>query len=163
MPTPNYFFNTPSSVVALETIENAHPSFSQTYRVVRNGFTGLDENGVSRTYTYYPCNIQQATSSDDLDYTLQVTFGDLGEIIPNEIDRVFKDGTGGVRPTVKYRVYLSDGVTHTLEYSGDELEIKGIACNKDGSTFEASPVTTNTTSIGVRYTVAQFEGLRGFT
>lgn len=165
MPTPDYFLNTRSSIVALETLEISHPSFSQVYRIVRNhsdGITATTEESVSRTFFYYPCNITRSTASDDLDYTLQVTFGDLGTILPQELDRVFSDGLIETKPIVKYREFQSDGSTHSLMYYGEPLQIASIAFNQDGCTFEAMNTLTNSTSIGMRYTTDTFPPLRGF-
>ncbi len=177
MPVPDFFFNTPSSSVAIETLEISHNAFSQVYRIVRNHTGGTlgyitaptEEIGnPTQTFYYYPCNIQMASSEDDLDYTLKVTFGDLGEIIPSELDRVFANGSIKTKPSVKYRVYQwnnGDGSTlllSQLKFYGDPMEIKGISFNQDGCTFEASPNLTNSNSIGMKYTTDVFEGLRGF-
>jgi hypothetical protein len=93
-----YFLNSPSNVVRLETIEISHPNFTQTYRIVRNAINGLaafDETGLSHNYDYYPCQIKATSAKDDLDQELEITFGDLGDILPKELDAVFNAGLLG--------------------------------------------------------------------
>jgi hypothetical protein len=168
MPIPNFFFNTTSDIFAVETLEISHPSFSQTYRIVRNvvgGWTAkTEESGTpTRTFTYYPCEITYPSSSDDLDFIIRISFGDLGEIIPDELDRVFSDGLIAVKPQLKYRIYQSDNTDAPIFYDVNPLEISGLSFNSKGVTFEASPPGRNYTSIGMRYTVDNFPSLGGFS
>lgn len=167
MPIPTFFLNTTSDIVAVETLEISHPSFSQIYRIVRNVVAGwtakTEEAGTpTRTFTYYPCEIAYPSSSDDLEFSLKVTFGDLGEIIPFELDRVISDGLITTKPSLKYRVYQSDNTNAPIWFDVNPLEISGMAFNSKGVTFEASPPVTNYTSIGIRYTVDNFPSLGGF-
>jgi hypothetical protein len=169
----DYFLNTPSSTVMLETIEISHPSFSTVYRLVRNHASGItavteEAGNPTRTFEYYPFNIEISTSTDDLDYTLKITLGDLGELLPAELDNVFSAGTINTQPTLIYRAYQWTKTTaspiplaNQIIY-GEPLEIKALAFNREGCAFEASPVLTNSTSVGIRYTADVFEGLRGF-
>jgi hypothetical protein len=93
-----YFLNSPSNVVRLETIEISHPNFSQIYRIVRNAINGVlayNELGLGYNYAYYPCQIKATSAKDDLDQELEITFGDLGDILPKELDAVFNAGLLG--------------------------------------------------------------------
>jgi Domain of unknown function (DUF1833) len=87
----SFFLNSSSSVVQLETVDIYHPNFSKRYRVVRNALNGLTatlEDSSVGIFEYYPLKIVPTGSSDDLDQTLSIQFGDLGSILPMEIDRV---------------------------------------------------------------------------
>lgn len=86
-----FFLNSKSSVAQFETLEISHPYFSQTYWVVRNKTTGLTatlEDARVITFDYYPLRIQFLGTRDTLDWGIKVNLGDLGEVIPQEIDNV---------------------------------------------------------------------------
>lgn len=88
-----FFLNSNTNVVQLDLVEIFHPSFSKTYRLVRNSVAGITvtlEDASVKTFDYYPLRLVPAGSKTDLDQTLEVTFGDLGQIIPQEIDRIIK-------------------------------------------------------------------------
>lgn len=94
MPTSysQFFLNSGSNIVQLETIEIYHPYFSKTYFIVRNAISGMTatlEGALgSQAFIYYPMKITPNGAYNDMDQTLQVAFGDLGQIIPNELDRL---------------------------------------------------------------------------
>jgi hypothetical protein len=86
-----FFLNTSSRVVQLELIDIFHPNFSQRYRIVRNAINGVTvtlEDTTVGVFVYYPVKITPTGSSNDLDQTLQLVFGDLGQILPLEVDRL---------------------------------------------------------------------------
>lgn len=87
-----FFLSSPPSVVQLETLEISHPQFTKTYRIVRNakdGITATLEDGATQaTFDYLPCRIEPLGARANLDFGLRVDLGDLGEIIPQEIDRI---------------------------------------------------------------------------
>lgn len=161
-----FFFNTPRSVAQLQLLEISHPSFSQTYYVVRNarlGLTGVvHEDTTVHNYVYVPMRINQSDSRDDLDTGINVQFGDLGETLPNELDRVFNDSSYDTAPTVKYRVYRSDDLTQPL-YGPLTLQIRSISQDENGASFEAKAPRLNFNRTGKIYTIADFPMLRGFT
>lgn len=161
----NYFLNSKSSVAQLETVEISHPAFSKVYRIVRNSAAGLDailENGASAHFDYYPIKLVPQHARDDLDHSISVTFGDLGEILPLELDRVMNYPAGmSTKPVVKYRVYRSDDLSSPL-YGPLILEVEAFTFNKEGSTFEAKAPSINLTRTGELYSLTRFPGLRGF-
>lgn len=161
----NYFLNSKSSVAQLETIEISHPAFSQTYRIVRNAAAGVAvtlENGSSATFDYYPMKLSPQHARDDLDHSISVTFGDLGEILPLELDRVMNYPAGmDIKPVVKYRVYRSDDLSSPL-YGPLVLEVEAFTFNKEGSTFEAKAPSINLTRTGEVYSLTRFPALKGF-
>ena len=96
MPSPysDFFLNAASNIIQFETVEIAHPNFSTVYRIVRNNVAGLTatlEDSSTGVFTYYPLKITPSGSYNDMDQTLQVSFGDLGQILPQELDRLIAD------------------------------------------------------------------------
>lgn len=161
----DFFLNAPSHVAQLETFEISHPGFSKTYRVVRNAVKGLTatlETGGAAVFEYYPMKVSPQSSRDDLDYELSLTFGDLGEILPQELDNVMNYSNGlNIRPTVKYRVYRSDDLRAPL-YGPITLEVEAFTFNKDGASFDAKAVGINVTRTGEVFSLSRFPALRGF-
>lgn len=159
-----FFLSSSASIVPLETLEISHPSFSKTYWIVRNAINGLTatlETGASATFVYYPLSIKQTGASDDLDQKLQIQLGDLGEIVPMEIDNVVTAGTFGTKPTLIYRSFRSDDLTAPMD--GPYLyEITSIGTKKDAAAFSAQAPSLNTTRTGEFYTTDRFPMLAAF-
>lgn len=161
----DFFLNSKSSVVQLELLEISHPNFSKTYRVVRNAVNGVTvthETAAVFDYEYYPLKIKPQGARDDLDHFIEVSFGDLGEILPLELDNIMK-APGGmqIKPTVKYRVYRSDQLTAPL-YGPLLLEVSSLSFDEQGCTFEAKAPALNLTRTGQIYSISRFPPLRGF-
>lgn len=159
-----FFLNTPARVVQLELLEIFHPSFSKIYRIVRNdrkGITVTLETGEVVAFQYYPLKITKSNTDDTLDQIFQIAIGDLGELIPNEIDRVLEAGTSNIKPTLFYRVYRSDDLTVPL-LGPLRLEIIELPMSRDGSSFAAQAPSVNRNQTGEIYDLTRFPGLRGF-
>jgi hypothetical protein len=159
-----FFLSSASSVVQLETFELSHSSFTETYRFVRNaigGVTVIDENSVSKVFEYYPAKITPLGSSGTLDQSINISLGDLGEIIPLELDAVSAAGTWGEKPKVIYRTYRSDNLAVPL-FGPIELEVSKFSFNKKGSSFDASARSFNNLSTGIIFDYTNFPGLRGY-
>lgn len=165
MSTPaEFFLGSNRSVVQLETLEITHPSFSKAYRVVRNarkGITAKIESGSSVSFDYLPMKVTNSGARDDLDNGIQVSIGDLGQTIPKELDRVFNDNAFAVLPICTYRSYRSDDLTHIL-IGPYKFEIKAIAQDQQGATFEAKAPGLNQSKTGELYRIDRFAMLRGF-
>lgn len=99
-------------------------------------------------------------SRADLDYGIGVDLGDLGELIPDEIDLARAAGTLGIKPTVISRVYRSDDLTSPM-FGPVRLEAKDISMTRLGATFEAGAPSLNLTRTGERQTTDRFVMLRG--
>ena len=159
-----FFLNSPSSIVQLETIEISHPSFSKIYRVVRNAIQGIVatlEDTTNATFDYYPLRLTPTKSSDDLDQAIKVELGDLGEIIPQEIDLVAIASTYGTKPVFKYRTYRSDDLSSPL-FGPLNLVINNLSFAKEGASFNAEAPKININSTGELYTINRFPMLKGF-
>lgn len=157
-----FFLNGKRSTIQYETLQIVHPSFSKVYYLVRAGrdLTATLETGQVITFQRIPMRIRRLTSRADLDYGIGVDLGDLGELIPDEIDRARADGTLGIKPTVISRVYRSDDLSSPM-FGPLTLEAKNISLTRQGSTFEASAPSLNLTKTGERQTTDRFSTLRG--
>lgn len=159
-----FFLNTPSSVVQLELLEISHPSFTKVYRIVRNAINGVTvtlEDSSVHTFDYYPLQITPTTASDDLDQALKIDLGDLGQVLPTELDAVAAAANFKVKPTCKYRAYRSDDLTAPL-LGPLSFVISEISFTKQGASFNAGAPKLNISSTGEIYSMDRFPGLRGF-
>lgn len=159
-----FFLKSSSKIVQLELIEMSHPSWSKIYRVVRNSVSGVTvklEDGSPAFFEYYPVDIKFDGMRDDLEQTYNITFGDLGEIMPLELDRMLNSDTMHTKPKCIYRVYRSDDLTSPM-YSSLNLEIQNFAFNQDGVTFQAIAPQLNVTQTGSEYTTDRFPTLQGY-
>lgn len=159
-----FFLKSKSSVVQLETLEISHPDFTKVYRVVRNAVQGVTvtlENNSSATFDYYPLAIENAGVRDDLDQAITINLGDLGEVLPKELDEIASNDGFAIKPTVVYRTYRSDDLTRPL-FGPVLLEVTSFAFNREGSTFEAKAPSLNVNKTGERYKLDRFPMLRGF-
>lgn len=159
-----FFLNSKSSVVQLELIEISHSKFTKTYRVVRNAMQGVTvtlETEAQATFDYYPLRIENNGSRDDLDQSFTITLGDLGEVLPLELDSVASQDGFGEKPRVVYRTYRSDDLTRPL-FGPVILEVESFAFNREGSTFTAKAPSLNINKTGELYLLERFPMLRGF-
>lgn len=160
-----FFLNRSGAVILLECIEFAHPSFSQTYRFVRNatdGVTVTHEDAATFNYEYLPLKIDRGNTSDDLDQTINITLGDLGTIFPAELDRIRNGAYFATKPTLKYRVYRDDDLSAPL-MSIQLLEVGSMVRDGTGAaTFTAQAAQLNSTKTGEIYSIDRFPMVRGF-
>lgn len=159
-----YFLSSKSIVYNYETIEISHPSFTSTKYIVRNNTSGLHatlETGDSVSFQYYPLKIDDSGVRDNLDQSITITFGDLGEVIPTELDAVEAAGTFGTKPICIYRTYRSDDLTAPM-YGPVVLEIVNFGMTREGASFQAQAPSLNINRTGEIYTIDRFSMLRGF-
>lgn len=159
-----FFLNGATAVIQYELIEIYHPSFTQTYRRVRNAVSGVTvtlETAAVETFTYYPMNITPLGTRDDLDQGFRIDLGDIGEILPTELDAVDTANTFGTKPTVTYRTYRSDDLTAPL-FGPINLEVTSFSFNREGASFEAKAPQLNVNKTGEIYKQERFPMLRGF-
>ena len=89
-----FFLSSKSSIVQLELLEISHPNFSEVFRIVRNAVAGVDvvlETGVTETFNYRPLKIKGIGTRDNLDFGLVIDLGDLGEVLPKELDLIVEN------------------------------------------------------------------------
>lgn len=159
-----FFLNSDSSVVPLDTMVISHPSFSKTYYIVRNAINGITatlEDGTTHTFDYYPLSLKQTSASDDLDQQLEIQLGDLGEVVPQEIDRCFNSGTLQTKPTLMFRVFRSDDLSAPVE-GPYRFQISSLGTKKDATGFTAEAPRLNSNRTGEQYSLDRFPMLAGF-
>jgi hypothetical protein len=160
----DFFLNSKSSVVQLELIELSHSDFSKTYRIVRNATNGITvtlEDSSTATFDYYPLRIEADDTRDNLDQSFTITLGDLGEILPVELDAIETNGGFTEKPVMVYRTYRSDDLSAPL-FGPLTLEVESFAFDNKGATFIAKAPSLNINKTGEIYTLERFPMLRGF-
>lgn len=164
---PEFFFCSSRSTSLIEGLEISHPSFSQTRYLVRNPNPWMrvqplgHGGGIVQEYEYLPLRLRPMESRGDLDYGIGVDLGDLGEIIPEELQRVRNAGTQHIRPTVVYRAWRSDRLNEPM-MGPIRLQVDQITRTREGATFDAIAPYLNLTRTGEIYTFERFPMLRGF-
>ncbi len=159
----NFFLSGSRASVQLDLIEIYHPNFSKVFRHVRNARKGVTvtlEDSSTGVFTYMPMSVKAKTSKDDLDNAITISFGDLGEVIPKELDRVRNAGGFKIMPTVTYRVYDSANLASPL-YGPVRFVIKTFSFKREGATFEAKAPGLNNSATGILYRLDAFPMLRG--
>lgn len=159
-----FFLKSSSRVVQLELIEMSHPAWSKVYRVVKNAVNGITvtlETGEVAQFEYYPISLKYDGLRDDLEQSYTIQFGDLGQIMPLELDRMLNSDTMQTKPKAIYRVYRSDDLSSPI-LDPQYLEIQNFAFNSDGVTFQAIAPQLNVTQTGSEYTTDRFPMLQAF-
>ena len=95
-----------------------------------------------------------------LDQSFTISLGDLGEILPAELDAVATADGFDEKPVLIYRTYRSDVLTAPLFVI--TLEVESFTFNEQGAVFEAKAPSLNINKTGETYTFARFPMLRGF-
>jgi len=165
-----FFLGTSPDIVQIECLEIFHTDFSEVYRVHRNAGHGtITVTQVfaiflagDYDYTYLPMKITPLGSSTDLDQSIRIQFGDLGEILPQELDNVSAENGFSQKPLVAYRTYRSDDLTQEL-FGPVVMEIQNITFTKEGATFECRPPVANHARSGELYLTERFPMLEAIT
>lgn len=161
----DFFLKSNRSAVQFELLEISHPKFSQTYYICRNhrdGVTVTLEDGVTKQrFDYYPVSMKNDGARDNLDTGIQIVFGDLGTILPQELDKVENADAFLTYPTCIYRTYSSNDLSRPL-VGPFVYEIASISSNQKGATMQAKAPGLNVNRTGELYKVDRFPMLRGF-
>lgn len=161
-----FFLASPPNITQLECVEIFHTNFSQVFRLNRNSLVPITVTQTAGFFTgdfeyiYCPMTVSPLSSSTDLDQTIKITFGDLGEILPAELDLVSAAGGFFRKPIMTYRTYRDDDLTQEL-FGPIILEIQSISFNQDGATLDCKPPVANRARSGEVYTVDRFPMLEG--
>ena len=102
-----FHLDSAASVVMLETLEISHSLWPTPIRIVTNhadGVTVTLENDQTAFFEFAPLLIKRGATSDDLDQSLSITLGDLGEIVPPLIKQI-REANSDEKPQVTYRSY----------------------------------------------------------
>ncbi|MPS30033.1 MAG: DUF1833 domain-containing protein [Alcaligenaceae bacterium] len=158
-----FFLDSSRAVIEIPTLEISHPAFSQVFYLVRRprALVARLETGEEVTFTALGMRLRRGAARADLAYSLGVDLGDLGEIIPAEVDRARAADQMGVRPVVVYRSYRSDDLSAPM-FGPIRLELAQISRTREGSSFDASAPQLNLNRTGEVYSPDRFPMLRGF-
>ena len=155
-----FFLKGRKDVVYVETIEVIHPEFTKSLRVVRNVTTGwsakLNNTDANRVdFIYFPLSIEVGSSKTDLDQSLTITVGDLGEVLPDELNRVLESDKMDVKPIIKMRCYASND-PDTVLFGPITLQIDSFNYNEQGTSFVATAPNLNKARTGEVYSTTRF-------
>lgn len=164
-PWIDFFFGAPLRTAEVRTIEISQPSFSQVWRLqahYREGFWARLESGEMVFFQYVPLLLKPLEDVGTLDFGMSVTVGDLGEILPDEIQRARVAGTLRTSPpTVVYRSYRSDNFGAPM-FGPLTLQARTVTRSVEGAQFDATAPQLNTSKTGMLYRTDLFPMLRGF-
>src|SRR5690606_10491896 len=93
------------SAAMLELIEISHPLWPQPLRYVTYHSASVTvKREVDLVYSYecMPVQINKGANSDDLDQTIKITVGDLGQVVP-QLLKIIRKADNFERPSVVYR------------------------------------------------------------
>lgn len=162
-----YFFASRPAAIKYQLLEITHPNFSGPYRVCRNNAPDFDlsvlhEGGLGPfIYTFLPMQIRTMGSAGNMDQELEITFGDLGELLPQQIEFINNANGMQTKPSIVYREYSSIDLTLPI-FGPFTLNVNAIAFNKTGAVFTAKPQAFNRGRTGEIYDVGRFPMLVGF-
>ncbi len=160
-----FFLASRANVIQLELIEFSHPNFTKTYRIVRNSPDGvtvdLSPSETAVNFDYFPARFQSLGSRDDLDSGLRIDIGDVGEVVPGEINAVAAAGGFRTKPVVRYWAFRSDNLASPI-FGPISLEVPSVSMTEEGASLEARAPAMNATRTGDRYTLDRFPMQRGF-
>lgn len=159
-----FFLDRKVGVYQLECIELYHPSFLETYRVVRNDDRGVYVQHAPDSgqifYEYMPVSIERSGMLGDLDQTLKISISGLGTLLPDEFERVREGQYATIKPTVNFRIYSSTDLTKPMYYLYN-LQLAGVAMDHQAVTFQAESPRLNNAKTGDIYSLDRFSALRG--
>lgn len=165
----DYHLDSASSIALLETIEIKHSLWHEPLRYVTNHSGGIAttlEDDSSALFEYMPLLIKRGNTSDDLDQSLSITVGDLGQVVPPLI-KLIRDADSDEKPEVIYRTYAFDVKTMALVKEKPLDVIKGLnikSMNRDyqATSFEAKTSDKNSVKTGKTYNLEDYPGLKGY-
>lgn len=160
----DFFLKSSRRVQILDLVTISHPNFSKTYRIVRNkiGGVAVTVGGNVVQYDYYPIRLGSKGSKADLDYAVTVQIGDLGELIPQEIDRIDIADGFGTHPVGSFANYRSDNLTKPI-FGPVNLIIENIPMAPgEGCSFDMVAVPLCQNATGEIYSPRRFRMLSGW-
>lgn len=176
-----YYLSSAPSIVEIDCIEIQHFRFNPTvFRITRNAqlheLSTFDDEGQPKRgiivmhegavgpfeYEYVPMKIDRIGSGTDLEQALRITFGDVGEILPAQLELIDNFNANVAKPIVRYRAYRSDDLSTPLTTVPSVLEMKRVTFNRDGCGFEAVAPYLNVARTGQLYNIKDFPTMRAF-
>jgi hypothetical protein len=163
MTLTSFVLEAPRSVAYLDTVVLSHPSWSQEYRVVRNAVAGITatlETAAVVEFQYYPLRVRPPSAQQGLQLDLSVELGDLGEVLPAEVDAMRAAGTLYVRPVLVYRAFRSDDLSGGPIVGPWALEVYSLSAMANGTMLSARTRASSPARTGRLYQTRLFPTLR---
>lgn len=164
----DFHLDSSPSIASLETLEVSHSLWPKPVRIVTNHADGIDamlETGEIVNFEFAPLLINKGMTSDDLDQNLNITLGDLGEIVPPLIKQI-RASESDEHPQVIYRQYAFD--TSAKAFAKPKpidimkgLYVEQMSRDHQATTFDAKTRDKNTVSTGRPYTTVSHPDLKG--
>ena len=160
-----FYLGSSADVAELELFEISHPDMTRVYRFSPQALDGVTvdlsptERGVE--FQFYPAEIKAQAARDDLDAEISIQLGDLGELMPDEVDAIEEAGGMLIKPTLRFWVFRADDLRAPL-VGPIVLEIPTLAHEEMGAAIEARAPRLNANRTGITYKLSQFPMLRGF-
>ncbi len=151
-------------VIGYDTLALSHPGFPQVYYMVRNAnpsLTATLETGETVTFNRVPTELEWKGERDDLDVSLDIRLGDVGEIAAAEIESLRLAGLLLAKPTLTYRSFRSDDLSAPMD-GPISLQVSTPNVTAEGATFTAEVQRLNTSGSGQRFTTARFVMMKAF-
>lgn len=154
-----FFLDSTAGVIALECIEISHPSFSQTFRYVRNDVDGMTAEG--HVFEYQPMSIKRSNVSNDLDQKMSLTIADMEDDLSIAIRSIRDTEYAKIPPSFKFKLFRDDDLTRPM-IELQTLEITSMSKDSSGLvTFDAQAPELNSVRTGLVYSIEDFPLLRG--
>ena len=166
MPTDyDFFLRGDHDSFLVQAVEVTHPAFTKNYYFVKNIAKGArlgHGDGIFQDYQYAPIAIQKSKTSDNLDQSIDINVGDLGETFSQEINNVLEnENYRAIKPIVNYREYNSKDLTSPM-ITIHGLEATEFTLKETGAGFKCRAKQLNITSTGNVFTLDEFLALREF-
>ena len=164
----DFHLDSSPSIASLETLEVTHSLWPTPIRIVTNHEDGVEatlETGETVYFEFAPLLINNGTTSDDLDQNLNITLGDLGEIVPPLIKQI-RASDSDEYPQVTYRAFAFD--TSSMTFAKDKpvdikkgLFVEQMSRDHQATTFDAKTPDKNTVKTGRPYSPDYYTDLKG--
>lgn len=125
-----FFFTAHPSVTRIQLIEITHPNFTAPIRVQRQSKKSLrvvhEDAEEAVIYQYLPMQIKALGATSSLDQSLEITMGDVGEIVQAQLLQIANRNGYQTKPILNYREYRSDSFDPEATVSAPDWSFDGI-------------------------------------
>lgn len=159
----DFLLNSNSDIIEFETIQISHSSFP-TVSIVRNkidGLTAILETDQEAEFQFYNILISPPNVFNDLDFSITIEIGDLGEVVPGLIDLIQTNNAFSEKPEIVYRTYRSDNLDIPM-LGPLSFQVNAIETNGVYAVVEAGAFRLNNNKTGTFYRVLDFPTLEVF-
>jgi hypothetical protein len=156
-----FFLNGSPNEVGLECLSLSHSSWPADYHYVRNMSGGglfTLEDATTQQFNHYPFKLSGDLISEELDQPINITVGDLGELVPELIDLMKTAGLTSELPKAVLRLYSSANLAAPMEVV--VRYVTSVSRNAIGATLKANAPHLDKNRTGEIYSLERFPTLR---